>query len=395
MFIRLIHDTSKTRRDRRGASVVFMVFLMTVVLAMVAFSIEIGRMYLLHSQIQTAVDAGALAASLKLSEDYTATDEAAAAAREFVQRNRVGFGVTVPEDAIQVETGYWDADSGQFTPSYLITNAVRVSGRQDDEPFYFARIFGQTTFSAPAAAIASSSGSPLDIMMVLDLSGSMNSQGRIQALRNAAPEFVNVIDEAGGSDQIGVMVYGAEIDKFDHSQHHTEPYTDGLYNVSNPGDSWVAVMEAELTENFSDLQNSALASGNLDGAKYASLTPIGAAIRDAAYHLNNSLYARESVNGIPVKKVIVLMSDGYANRPSGNGPGYARSMADYANSVDVEIYTISLGNAADEDLMEDIADRTGGEHFDATGSGATELTAVLTKAFRSIGAALKRPQLVK
>lgn len=381
-------------KRRRGASLVFMVFLMVIVLGAVVCSIEVGRIYLLRSQIQTAVDSAALAASIKLAEDNTATDEAAEVAREFVQRNRVGNGVTVPEDAITVEIGHWNADTQVFATSANMVNAVRVSARQEDEPYYFARIFGRNTFAAPASAVATGSGGPLDIMMVLDLSGSMNSQGRIEALRNAAPEFVTVIEEAGGSDQIGVMTYGAEHDDFDYDEHATTPYMDGIYNVSDPGDAWVAVVESHLTDNFADVENSALDSSNLVGAKYASLTPIGAAIRDASYYLNNSVFAREAANGLTVRKVIVLMSDGHANRPAGNGPGYARSMANYADSVDVTVYTISLGNSADQDLMEDVAERTGGKHFDATGSGEAELTEVLTDAFREIGAALKRPQLV-
>lgn len=394
MFVQRNYRTTRPRQNRRGASLVFMVFLMVIILASVAFSVEVGRMYLLRSQIQTAVDSAAIAASLKLAEDYTATDEAADAAREFVQRNRVGRGVTVPADAITVEVGEWDAETGTFTPNAAVANAVRVTGRQDDEPFFFARIFGRTSFSAPASAIASASGGPLDIVMVLDLSGSMNSQGRISALRNAAPEFVNVIEESGGLDQIGVMLYGAEYDDFDYDEFTTEPYMGGINNVSDPGDTWVSVLESDLTDNYSSLTNGALDEDNMWGAKYGELTPTGAAIRDAAYHLNNSTFARTTVNGIPVRKVIVLMSDGHANRPPGNGPGYARSMADYADGVDVKIYTISLGNSADETLMEDIAERTGGRHFSASGSGESELTQVLANAFRNIGAALKRPQLV-
>ena len=89
------------------------------------------------------------------------------------------------------------------------------------------------------------------------------------------------------------------------------------------------------------------------------------------------------------------MSDGHANRPTGYGPGYARKMAAYAAEHDVTIYTISLGNDADLDLMRDIAEITEGEHFDATGAGESTLTSRLTEAFRNTAAAIKRVQLVK
>jgi Mg-chelatase subunit ChlD len=111
---------------------------------------------------------------------------------------------------------------------------------------------------------------------------------------------------------------------------------------------------------------------------------------DAAYYLSTSTLVRADA-----RKTIVLLSDGYANKLTGNGAGYARSMADYAANQDVTVYTISLGNDADESLMQDIATRTGGLHFDATGSGATTLTQRLTTAFREIAAEIKRVQLVE
>jgi hypothetical protein len=78
-----------------------------------------------------------------------------------------------------------------------------------------------------------------------------------------------------------------------------------------------------------------------------------------------------------------------------SGPDYARSMAAYAASLDVTVITISLGDDADLDLMQDIADATGGEHFDATGSGESVLTERLTEAFRQVAASIKRTQLVQ
>jgi Mg-chelatase subunit ChlD len=92
--------------------------------------------------------------------------------------------------------------------------------------------------------------------------------------------------------------------------------------------------------------------------------------------------------------VIVLMSDGHANKPNGNGPGYAREMAHYAAGLNIKVYTISLGNAADEDLMEDIAEITGAKHFTAGGS-SSELPDKLKDAFRNVASDVKRTQLVK
>ncbi len=375
-------------RTRAGAAMILMLLLLIVVFAMVAMSVDMGLMILLRAEIQNAVDAGALAAGLKLQNDPDGIAEAEEAARSYIRLNRVGMGALVPEDAIEVESGLFDCETNTFTAGGFSPNAVRVFARQDGEPFFFARILGHTTFGAPASAIASSSPN-LDIVMVLDLSGSMASQGRIQALQNAAPIFVDVINEFGGNDQIGVMGLAADPSAYDPvAQGHSGTlYASGLHATP---DHYVGVQEADLTNDLDLLRNNTLSSEVLQAGRYTGWTGTGAAIGDAAHLLHHSPRARDSA-----QKVIVLMSDGHANRPTGDGAGYARTMAGYAASNDATVYTISLGNDADLDLMQDIADITDGEHFDATGSGVGTLTRQLTKAFQDAAAAIKRVQLVR
>jgi hypothetical protein len=150
----------------------------------------------------------------------------------------------------------------------------------------------------------------------------------------------------------------------------------------------VAVLEAGLTDDFDALRSGALSASSLTANKYNGWTPIGAALRDSAHYLHAN--ARENVH-----KVIVLMSDGHANKPAGNGPGYARDMAQYAAALGIRVYTISLGNGADQGLMEDIATATGGLHFDAAGSGQAQLISKLTSVFKNVAGTIKRTQLLQ
>ncbi|MEZ6078353.1 MAG: Tad domain-containing protein [Pirellulaceae bacterium] len=56
-------------RDQRcGATLVLVVLLLVVILGVAAFAVDFGRMQLVRSQLQTAVDAGALAGSLQLNK---------------------------------------------------------------------------------------------------------------------------------------------------------------------------------------------------------------------------------------------------------------------------------------------------------------------------------------
>ena len=376
-------------RPRRGTTLVFIALFMVIIVGMVAFAVDVGRMYLVRAELQAAVDAGTLAASLKLREDPNDINGAMAAARQYVQENKVGLLETVPDESITIEAGTWNSATRSFTAGGSNPNAVRVFADQAGEPLFFSRVWGLNQFAVPRDAIATFGEGQMDIMMTLDLSGSMGSQGRIEALQAAAPVFVDVIDEAGSSDRIGVMGYGALRGSYDPvgQGHDGTVYVDTPSSLYPASSDWAAVLEHPLTFDFDWLRDHVLTASTLTDNKYNGWTPLGAAIRDSAHYL--ATHARPDTT-----KFMVLMSDGHANKPSGNGPGYALEMANYANSHGIMIFTISLGNAADEQLMEDIAALTGGKHFLARGDGGGNLSAELTEAFRKVANAIKGSQLV-
>ncbi|QDT37618.1 TadE/TadG family type IV pilus assembly protein [Stratiformator vulcanicus] len=387
-----LHDSSKPQsQQRKGATLILMVALILVVGGMVAFAVDVGWMYLVRAQLQSAVDAGAIAASMQFQNDPDDVNDAVEKAKEFVQRNRVGWGSVVASDVIAVQAGYWDEGTRTFIPDSTKPDAIRVSAVLGDEPLMFGPILGKETFGTVRSAIARAGGNPMDIMMTLDLSGSMRSRGRIEALHSAAPTFIDVIEDVGDEDYIGVMGYGALADKYD-------PLALGHLGVSylkapaqlypDDPEEYVGVLESPLTKNFGYLRDTVLSVDSLVASKYNGWTPVGAALRDSVHYLVTNGRADNDV-----KKFVVLMSDGRANKPNGNGRGYAMEMADYAVDQGIAVYTISLGNSADENLMQRIADRTGGQHFIARGSGSG-LSASLTDAFRKVSRAIKGTELV-
>jgi len=373
---------------RYGSAMMLMLALLIVVVGMVAFTVDVGLMVLLQAEVQNAVDAGAVAAALELQRRPYDFDAARNAARDFVQLNSVGMTGLVAKDAIEVESGDFDPDTNTFTAGASRPNAVRVRATQDNQPFFFAKLLGHDTFGALAPAIASCRRK-MDIMLVLDLSGSMEDEGRIEALRNAAPAFIDIIEDLKDDDHIGVMGLSADPDDYDPEDegHSGRLYYSGLHPTS---DHNVGVLEATLSDDFSYLRDSVLTEDVLEAGKYTRYTGTGAAIGDAAHYLTYGSEARDDT-----QKVIVLMSDGRANKPNNRGPKYAKTMAEYAADKKVSIYTISLGDDADLDLMQDIADMAHGEHFDATGTGEEELTERLEKAFQDALAAIKRVQIVQ
>jgi len=159
-------------RYRRASIVALSAFMMVVMLGMVAFSIDVGYMLLVRTQLQTAADSAAMAACASMSG--TAAD-VTAAAQQFAGYHVAG-GKTVSLGSSDVEFGTWDAATKTFTPSAALGNAVRVTAKRNNSTggnnLFFGKVFGKNSFEQQASAIAM--GNPRDICFVVDLSGSMN-----------------------------------------------------------------------------------------------------------------------------------------------------------------------------------------------------------------------------
>ncbi len=165
----------------------------------------------------------------------------------------------------------------------------------------------------------------------------MTSEQPITALKNAVTLFLNYVSAAELDDRVGLSVY-----------------------TSRNG---TAVLEHELSYDYDDID---YISRHRQAGHYHTMTNIGDGIKNAREHL-----VAEGRNG--AYKMIVLMTDGKANRPSGTDPeAYALNQARIAGNAGIPILTISLGAGADEDLMDGIAERTSGIHFNIPGGQTVE-----------------------
>jgi Mg-chelatase subunit ChlD len=164
-------------------------------------------------------------------------------------------------------------------------------------------------------------------MLVLDYSGSMNDQNKITALKDAVSLFLAYLQEAGSQDRVGFAVYSTD-----------------------------ALLAQSLTIDLNAVE-SQVRSRSADG-----WTNIG----------NGMELGRQDLltNGRPrALRMMVLMTDGLANRPLGRDPQrYVRDEARLADASRIPIVTISFGRGADVALMDEVADLTGGVHFHVAGS---------------------------
>ena len=144
---------SRTPRPRRRGNIVVLGgALMTGLLVMVAFAVDVGYIVHVRTELQRTADACAMAAVMYLPSQ----SDASTVAQSTAAQNPSGVGVLVaPSD---VEFGFWDRDTASFVVGGSV-NAVRVTARRTEATgnpvtLFFAKIMGQTTTDVTANAIA-------------------------------------------------------------------------------------------------------------------------------------------------------------------------------------------------------------------------------------------------
>ena len=159
------------------------------------------------------------------------------------------------------------------------------------------------------------------------------SQQPVKALKDAVGILADIMS-VGGDDRLGLSIY-------------TDPNNNG------------AILESGLTDNYQSIKST---TTQRQAGHYDQATNIGAGIREARIELENN--GRSNA-----QHFIVLMTDGIANESSTSASpfNFALNEADAAAASGIRIITISLGSQGDDYLMEEIADRTGGEFFDVPG----------------------------
>lgn len=154
---------------------------------------------------------------------------------------------------------------------------------------------------------------PVDTVLVLDRSGSMNASGKLTGAKNAASAY---IDAAEQIDKLGLISFAT--------------------TVTNP-------IDHELTLDHEAVKSS-IAAVTVDTGSL-QYTDLGEALRAAVLELQSPHHLASA------KSVIVALTDGITNRPldpenvknKAYPEKYAIQVADAARSAGIELYTIGLG----------------------------------------------------
>ncbi len=215
------------------------------------------------------------------------------------------------------------------TPPPSFDVCPNIAGNQTSvPPGLVVNLAGSCVAPQACLALPQQLKQSLDVMLVIDLSGSMNDTiggaTKISQAKAAAITFVNSLDP--NSDKVGLATFA-----------NTSRLENALTSVFGPVNTKI---------------NSLVVSGG---------TNIGDGIQTA----HNELVAHGRSNA---KHIIILLTDGYVNAPGTNPYGYAVGTSNTAKSGADIIYTIGLGSTVDASFLKTVATQASNYYYSPTGS---------------------------
>ncbi|MBL0158419.1 MAG: VWA domain-containing protein [Bryobacterales bacterium] len=162
---------------------------------MIGLAIDVGILYLLKARLSQAADAACLAGARSLSRAANIADQRAMA-----------IAVTEKFFDVNFPGGYFGTRNMQRTPTVDETNArLRIVSltAQVQAPLYFLRLLNHEW--ADLRVTAEARRRDVNVMMVIDRSGSLETAGACPAVRTAANSFVDKF--ANGRDRLGLVSF--------------------------------------------------------------------------------------------------------------------------------------------------------------------------------------------
>ncbi|MEI8180568.1 pilus assembly protein TadG-related protein [Aestuariivirga sp.] len=168
------------RDDTRGAALILVTMALPLIFAMASISVDLGYVFYVKSRLQTAADLGALAGAKLLTNQNTTTVQNTA--------NTIAWGNlpaswstglnTIKATVSQTTSCFGTAPFSKLDCTYNSSgmNAIRVTVTAT-APMFFANMFGFSNANLTATSLSGSGNNspPLDIVLVMDTTASMNS----------------------------------------------------------------------------------------------------------------------------------------------------------------------------------------------------------------------------
>ncbi len=176
-------------KEEDGAVLVFALFLFVLMVMMGGLAVDLMRYETTRTTLQNTLDRSTLAAS-SLSQTLDPSD--------VVQDYFTKAGVAEYLTSVDVQTG-------------LNFRSVEANALADSKPL-FLHLLGINELKAPGNAKAEQRINNVEVMLVLDVSGSMAGT-KITNLKSAASEFVSTVLSSDADDRIsvGIVPYNGQV----------------------------------------------------------------------------------------------------------------------------------------------------------------------------------------
>lgn len=372
-------STSTARRAQGGQALVLFAIFFTVILGAAALVLDQGLLRKANYDLYNALDAGALAGVALLKDDPVGAERTA---REYVQRNypgglpesdvNVGFRCLIGAEHGSARTtdvpvvcdpgpsAAWTVDGdtayASCDPSAgHVCNTLVVSGPATVD-YNFAPVLGVFEGSTGARSAAACKGAcgeppevPVDLVMILDRTGSMNGVDTANA-RRAADSVRQVYDPRLQWMGLGLLHRSRTTSSCNATADNTSGWT---IDPATGLRQWVPVgltgtgagFEQDYTRDDSAMAKAIGCFNNSSGQG----TDIADPVRMATYELTHNGRS-EAV------KAILLLSDGKPNSSatpsvasSRNYCADAYAAAQEAKAQGIEIYTVGFGLNVQQD----------------------------------------------
>ncbi|WP_267394544.1 MULTISPECIES: pilus assembly protein TadG-related protein [unclassified Sphingomonas] len=219
MVARLVLAVGALRRNRRGSTLALMAAGLFPMIASVGAAIDLARLYITTSQMQAGVDAAALAGA----NAFDNKDDSDPNGRK--QQVIAYFRDNFPDSYMGVQQGGGTPPIGGTKaledPIFTTNNGVSqtVVNAVGLVPMTFMSIFGIAPHTVSVTAHAEFQPHPLEVMVVLDNTGSMqqtiNGVAKIDALKSAMHSFINVLYQGSQNAQpnlaMGIINYTNQV----------------------------------------------------------------------------------------------------------------------------------------------------------------------------------------
>lgn len=188
-----------TRTDKqwnKGAVLVIGTAALVMIVPMIGMAIDTGIIYTTKTKLQSSVDGAALAAARALNLGQTAAQQETSAklnARNWFDAN---FGTNYFGSQNTVFADPVIQDTNLAVRNVTVTASTQV-------PTYFMKWFGFS--NTPLSATGWAQRRDMVMMMVLDRSGSMQTNGGCTPMKNAALSFIQKFTP--GRDRIGMVTF--------------------------------------------------------------------------------------------------------------------------------------------------------------------------------------------